>query len=239
MVPPPSPATDISIFHEGTLFVNPNLTNGTGGFFTAETNGGSAGHSNEINGSVNPILLNPRSDTGQYAVHIYGTQTDTSPTGYPSMELFCFLRNDPADSADPYIYDVSSFTGIQFDTLVAPDDNNPARWFEVGITLNTPAATNPGGTCQPPFSSNCYNYFYQNMPGPSASWQHVTAPFSGLAIRFAAGDGLAGPLTGSKVVNGQTVFFKTQVLFLLWQFSNNGNSATTYTDYWVDNVEFY
>ena len=253
VVPPPMSANTISDFPAGTLNVNPNLTNGKGGFFTAETNGGTTGQPNEIDGSVNPNILYPRADTGLFAVHIYGTQTDTIPTGYPSMELFCFLRNNPGYRGDPYLYDLSGFTGVQFDMLVPPDDTNTQRWFEIGISLDTPAGTSPGGTCPAPYGSNCYNYFNLGGPsgqvvaGTSTSWQHVQAPFSNMIIRFTPGApnpvGLttADNLTGSMVVGGQTVSFESQALFLLWQFSDGGNppGSTSYTDYWVDNVEFY
>lgn len=240
VVPAPLPVSVVSNFHEGSLQVNPTLTNGTGGYFTAETSGGSIGHTNMINNSASPILLYPRADTGQYAVHIYGTQTDTAPTGYPSMELYGFLRNDPSDPSDPYIYDLSSFTGVQYDIMIGADDTNVARWFEVGVSQNTPPTANPGGSCQPPFSSNCYNYFNQNIPvGPGSGWQTVQVLFSSMNIRFSAGDGLAGPLTGSVVINGKTVTFESQALFLLWQVSNNGNTHSTYTDMWIDNVELF
>jgi len=243
------PVSVVSNFHQGSLKVNPTLINGTGGYFTAETSGGSIGHSNMINGSVSPILMYPRTDTGEYAIHIYGTQTDTTPTGYPSMEVFCFLRNNPADLSDPYLYDLSGFTGIQFDIFIGPDDTNSSlgRWFEIGISQDTPAGTNPGGTCVPPYGSNCYNYFNKNLPGPSASWQHIQDPFSVMSIRFTPAPPSTNPvglttadyLTGSKVIFGQNVVFETQALFLLWQFSNNGSTQTTYTDVWIDNVAFY
>ncbi len=259
VVPPALPVDIISNFHEGSLLVNPALTNGTGGYFTGEVTGGVAGHTNMINGSLNPIILVPRPDTGQYAVHIYGEQTDTNPTEYPAIELWCFLRNNPNDPTDPYIYDLSQFpTGIQFDINILPDDTNTARWFQVGITANTPAGADPAGICPPPYSANCYNYFNFNLPsGSTSGWKHMTLPFSSMKIRFSptGSDGLttqalSAPaiLYGQPVsVNGQPVAsFENLGLFLLWQFSNGGPSpppgapgVSTYTDFWVDNVQFY
>ena len=100
IVPTPLPVNMVSNFHDGSLFVNPALSNGTGGYFTAETYGGAIGLNNEIDGSVNPNVLLIRPDTGQYAIHLYGMEYDTpANTANPAMELFCFLKNNPADMA--------------------------------------------------------------------------------------------------------------------------------------------
>ncbi len=245
----PSLGVDVvSNFYEGSLLVNPALVNGTGGYFTDETYGGSTGHNNEINGSTNPIILLPRPDTGNYAIHLYGIEYDNpAATTNPAMELFCFLRND-STSTNPYIYDLTGLTGVKFDYLIPPDDASTDSFFEIGITLDTPPTTNPAGTCPPVFGSNCYNYFSVNVSKPATIWSTQTVPFSTMKIRFTPGGanpvGLtsANALTGSKVVNGQTVTFESQALFLLWSFNNGGGGAPPaeeYIDYWIDNVRFY
>jgi hypothetical protein len=166
-------------------------------------------------------------------------------TTNPAMEVFCFLRNDPT-SVNPYVFDLSSFTGVQFDYLTPSDDASTARFFEIGITLDTPPTTNPAGTCPPVFGSNCYNYFSVNV-AKSTTWKTQSVPFSTMKIRFTPGApnpvGLSttNALTGSMIVNGQTVTFESQALFLLWSFNNGGGHppAQEYIDYWLDNVQFF
>ncbi len=271
VVPTPQPSYVISNFSNGSLNMNPSLLNGDGGYFFPETYGGAAGHANLIDGSQNPDILVPNpGDGSSYAVHVFGPQSDPAPTTYPAMEVFAFMKNNPSN---PY-YDLTqtSYTGIRFDFkmlknpnpaannpsawAVTVGDNNPQKRFALACAPMVPPTTDVGGTCPPPFSTNCYNYFwipptyasdpngYGNLPytNPAVNngWMPVSFTFASLIsdnyYGFDQKQTLANYPNDAK-----------QVLFLLWKFGDNGESTTvpgaptwyTYTDFWFDNVQFY
>ena len=252
VVPTPLANNVISNFNRGSLLMNPDLLNGAGGYFLSETYGGAAGQPNLIDGNNNPNILFPNpGDGSSYAVHIYGPQTDTYPSGFPAMEVFAFFSNNPDH---PY-YDLTktTFKGIRFDLKILPNstaggvtvgDNNTVRRFGIASAPMVPPITAAGGTCPPNFSNNCYNYFWSpgNLPPTSPAvndgWQPVSFLFSSLRTdsyppysnMFMNGSTTSGTAVGTNQ-------YKTQVLFLLWKFDNNG--LNSYTDYWIDNVQFY
>ena len=263
VVPTPLPQNYISAFDRGSLQVNPSLIyiNGLGGSFVPETYGGAAGHPNQINGSNNPNILVPLDSSNgngsPYAIHVYGAQTDPLPTTYPAMEVFGFLRNDQSNLPNSEWYDltfggnpltiagVPVTTGIRFDVRILPystaggvtvGDNNPQKRFAIACAPMTPSTTAPGGTCTPPFSSNCYNYFWapSNLPttNPAVNngWQPVSFAFT--SLKTDAGYGLYQSLN-------MNATYEPQAIFLLWKFGDNGAGTPTYTDFWFDNVQFY
>jgi hypothetical protein len=215
-----------------------------------------------INGSNNPNILIPNPGNGSaFAIHVYGQQTDPIPTSYPAMEVFAFLKNDPQN---PY-YDITSpanggtfpYVGIRFDVKILPysvaggvttGDSNPQKRFAIACAPMVPPTTAFGGNCPPNFSTNCYNYFWcpGNLPTTSPvinnGWQPVSFLFS--QFRTDAGYGnFQNYYLNFSNFNGNAItgnnFFTSQALFLLWKFGDNGAGGTTYTDFWVDNVQFY
>ena len=256
VVPTPLPSNYISAFDRGTLQVNPTLLNlnGKGGSFVPETYGGAAGHPNQINGSNNPNILVPlTSQNGNgspYAVHVYGAQTDPPPTNYPAMEVFCFIKNDQSNLPNSAWYDMTfagspvTYSGIRFDYKILPystaggvtvGDNNSQKRFAIACAPETPSTTAPGGTCIPPFSTNCYNYFWApallpTNPAVNNGWQPVSFLFT--SLKTDSGYGLFQNLT-------MNALNESEAIFLLWKFGDNGGGSTTYTDFWFDNVQFY
>jgi hypothetical protein len=263
VVPTPLPNTMVSNFAQGTLSTNPSFS--TTGYFSSQATGGAPGLTNKIDGSLTPNILeaNPGSPSGStFAVHVWGTQIDycgnpvvPANTTYPAFQVFCYLKNDPAN---PYT-DLSGFTGITFLVNIPSDDtNNPPaqRRFGIGAAPEVPPATAPGGLCPAPASTNCYNYFWGTL-NKTAGWTPVTFLFSQLKMDQYYGyqnDG-GTPATAAQTLvpsglnpaftytgldaGGNPCHFTNQVLFLLWKFGDNGNCGTTYTDFWFDNVQFF
>jgi hypothetical protein len=251
IVPTPFPSGVISNFGNGSLNMNQTLENGDGGYFTAETYGGAAGHANMIDGSNNPNILYPNPGDGSaYAVHIYGAITDTTPTGYPDMALYGFLKNNPSNLPNSEWYDLNfagapvTFTKIRFDMNIGADDTNTQKLFAIGSALEVPSTTAPGGTCPPNFSNNCFDYWWSNY-GSGNSFTNTTYPTGAgikghgwqpvtIAINTLNSNGGFGMSTGIITSNPA---YKQQALFLIWKFSDNG-AGNSYTDFWVDNVQF-
>lgn len=256
VVATPLPSGVISNFSNGTLNMNPTLEGGDGGYFISETYGGAAGEANMIDGSNTPDILFPNPGDGSaYAVHIYGPITDITPTGYPDMALYGFLKNNTSNLPNSEWYDCSfsgmplTFTRIRFDMNIGADDTNTQTLFGVGSSLQVPPTTAPGGTCPPNFSNNCYDYFWANYKNGTCTsfltssypiypgirghgWQPVT-----FLIGSLAGGGYNGNATSNSL--GSLPENSKEALFLIWKFSDNGTAPfDSYTDFWVDNVEF-
>jgi hypothetical protein len=255
VVATPLPSGYISDFDNGTLNMNPSLLNGNGGYFLSETYGGAPGHTNEIDGSTTPNILVPDpGDGSRYAVHVYGPQSDPLPTTYPAMEVFGFLKNTSNN-----LYDLTQtpFTGIRFDVKILPysaaggvtvGDNNPQKRFAIACAPMVPPTTYQGGICPPNFSTNCYNYFWApgNLPTTNPAVNDGWKPVSFLFTQFRADAGYGNYpnyymnySNTNGTLNTGNNFFKTQALFLLWKFGDNGAGGNTYTDFWIDNVQFY
>lgn len=260
VVSTPLPQNVISNFSNGSLIMNPTMLNGKNGYFLPETYGGAAGQPNMINGSNNPNILVPNPGNGSaYAIHVYGQQTDPVPTSYPAMEVFAFMKND---QSNPY-YDITPpayggtfpYTGIRMDIKILPystaggvtvGDNNSQKRFGIACGPMVPPTTALGGNCPPDFSSNCYDYFWAcsntgtiinlptTNPAVNGGWQPVSFLF---ATNFKTDT--FGNFKNTKIFQNSNNFFSSQVLFLLWKFGDNGAGSTTYTDFWVDNVQFY
>src|SRR5580658_1295121 len=182
VVPTPFSSGVISNFGNGSLNMNPTLENGDGGYFTSETYGGAAGEPNMIDGSNNPDILYPNPGDGSaYAVHIYGAITDITPTGYPDMALYGFLKNNPSNLPSSEWYDLNfagapvAFTGIRFDMNIGADDTNTQKLFAIGSAEEVPPTTAPGGTCPPNFSNNCFDYWWSNY-GSGNSFVNAAYP---------------------------------------------------------------
>lgn len=243
----------VSDFSQGTLNTNPSFS--TSGYFSPQATGGAPGLTNMIDGNLNPNILeaNPESPSGSaYAIHVWGTEYDytgnppnTIPTQYPAFQVFCYLKND---TNNPYT-DLSGFTGIQFLVNVEPDDTNETpttttgqRRFAIAIAPQTPAATAPGGTCPAPFSANCYNYFWaptklpKGTPAVNNGWVTYSSLLNNLTMDAGYG---TNPLIPAAVKFNANPAYAKEVLFLLWKFGDNGNGKTTYTDFWIDNIQFY
>ena len=262
VVPTPFPSGVISNFGNGSLNMNQTLENGEGGYFTAETYGGAAGHANMIDGSNNPNILFPNPGDGSaYAIHIYGAITDITPTGYPDMALYAFLKNNPTNLPNSEWYDLSFagspvvFTKIRFDMNIGADDTNTQKLFAIGCAPEVPSTTAPGGTCPPNFSNNCFDYWWYNYGSPGNSFTNTTYPAGiqghgwqpvTIAINSLSSSGGFGLYTGAITATGtgQPAPYIQQALFLIWKFSDNGTvppghtNDWSYTDFWVDNVEF-
>lgn len=255
VVATPLPSSVISNFNNGSLNMNPTLLNGDGGYFLSETYGGAAGHPNMIDGSNNPNILVPNPGDGSaYAVHVYGAQTDPLPTTYPAMEVFGFLKNDSSNLPSSDWYNITQppagsfpYKGIRMDVKILPystaggvtvGDNNPQKRFALATAYTVPSTTDQGGTCPPPFSTNCYNYFWipGNLPTTNPAVNDGWEPVSFLFSSFKADSGYGNDSGDTFASNA---IFPQQVIFLLWKFGDNGAGATTYTDFWFDNVEFY
>jgi hypothetical protein len=271
-------STTVSNFNQGTLNTNPSFSptgyfsyQATGGApgYTNMIDG-------SLTPEILVPNTAPAAGGSSYAIHIWGIQYDycgnpnppgTLLTEYPAFQVFCYLKNDPSN---PYM-DLSGFTGIQFlekiappvvsgcvttvsgcvttgDTNVPPYAKSGERRFAIGIAPQVPAATAPGGTCPPPFSNNCYNYFWQSNGNPPPSlpvgnstvnngWVTFSIALNNLAMDSGYGNNPGVP-AGQGQWNSNPEYAK-KALFLLWKFTDNGSCVNTYTDFWIDNVQFY
>ena len=167
------------------------------------------------------------------------------------MEVFGFLKNNPTNP----IYDLTQtpFTGIRMDVKILPystaggvttGDNNPQKRFAIGVAQEVPPTTAPGGTCPPPFSNNCYNYFWcpgnlpTTNPAVNDGWKPVSFLFGALKTDSGYGTAINGNTALTAMdIGGQPY---TQFAFIsLWKFGDNGVALNTNTDFWFDNVQFY
>ncbi len=207
------------------------------GSWSVNTYGGGA-IANTINGSSpdncnvagNPCFIQPivasatyptlTSNPSKEAIHIFGPLYITSGK-YESHQLICHFRNSVTN---PY-FDATGFNGIQFDIYISSNDTNTVPVFQVGTDLTTPPSAGAGGVC---VSSSCYNHYQFSLASvPKDVWTTVVLPWSMLVQSF----GTTYPTMATHL---------TKILLLQFQSSNNSASASTnYTDYWVDNVQFF
>jgi len=194
-----------------------------------------------------PIPASPPSlavNNSRLAAHLFGDLFIT--TRYESHQLICMMRNS---SQNPY-FDASSFSGIQFDIYISSADNNTVPVFQIGTDKTTPPSSGVGGLCVGP-SSSCYNHYTYNLSnlgtdpmddpfgeraplaGPDCSapcrdtWVRLTLPWIRLNTTFGP---YVGPLSASL----------RKIVLLQFQVNNNlPNPSNNYTDFWVDNVQFY
>lgn len=208
----------VSNFETGTTSLNSTLLNigAYGGSFGTNTYGGSP--PNSMN---NPFVVAntiPDANNGSsYAIHIFAPLTTTAG-GYEADQLVCnFLVGAPS----PF-YDLTPFTGIRMD-IAFGNDTNPSRSVAFPIDLTTPSST-PGGNC----STWCYNSFQKLLPaGTNTGWMPVTYTWSQFAQAY---NPMGTPFTSHL----------NKVLNLSFGFGANTASGgvSTYTDFWVDNIQF-
>ncbi len=217
---PTLPPDVVSDFENGSINVNPGLTNSYNGYWSDATYGGPAAAPNTVN---SPFVVSntvaDATDSSNYAAHLGypgGPLTLIAVGGYEADQLICHPVNNVSN---PY-FDATPFTGIQFNYNFPPDDTNINRAFQIA-TINTVAA---------------YNHFQKLLPnGSSSGWKAVTLTWSQFACPF-------GSCNGALTTTGSTGNLN-HIVFLQWQMSNNvqGSVAapvTTYTDFWIDNVKF-
>ena len=141
------------------------------------------------------------------ADRVSGAQTDPLPTTYPAMEVFGFLKNDSSNLPSSDWYNITQppagsfpYKGIRMDVKILPystaggvtvGDNNPQKRFALATAYTVPSTTDQGGTCPPPFSTNCYNYFWipGNLPTTNPAVNDGWEPVSFLFSSFKADSG--------------------------------------------------
>ena len=223
VAPTPLPSYFISDFETGKIGLNTHLQGYVGGNWAAATYGGSTAAPNAVDAIF--VLPNP-GDGSNFAAHVFGVMTDPGGTQYPSDQLGCFLSDN---SSTPY-FDASLFTGIQFDINIMPDDTNNftrGRIFQVATDATVPPPQIPGGRAggRCTQGANCFNHYEYSLPGPTGGW--ITLTLTWAMFNQAYGT-TYGPLSNHL----------DKFILLQWQFGDNGAGTVTYTDFWVDNVQF-
>ena len=221
----PLPNTVVSNFANASLKVNPTLIGAFKGFFLD----GSYAYKTD-NGLVltTPLVSAsfPDPSTSSYAMHLFGTYLDYGNGGYPAFELECFPRSDGA------YFDVSGFTGIQFDWCTGPTDNSNQYFFCLITARIAPPSIGGNGTCGGPGAVPCYDFLGNSLFGTGGNWFQLQLPFSSMGTQYSSGS-----------PTNVTAADETQVLQLMWtNRSNNIGSpgGTPYTcDMWLDDVEFF
>ena len=214
---PTLPVDYISNFETGTVAINPTLRNVNGfpGSFTVNTYGGGA-FPNTVN---NPFVLSNPGNGSNYAIHILCQLSSTG--AYEADQLVCTLTS----GAPSYYYDASSFTGIQFDLNILPDDTSTHRVFQIGTDVTTPASAT-GGTCSP--VANCYNHYQATLPsGSTGGW--VTKTYNWNQITYPGYGNNNGPDISTHL---------NKILFLQVSIDNQASVTISKTDIWIDNVKF-
>lgn len=242
----------VSNFENGSTSVNPGLTGSYNGYWSDATYGGPPAAPNTINSTfVVSNTVSDSTDSSSYAVHIGFPSgpvtliTTGIGNGYESDQLTCHLVNS---GTNPY-YDATPFRGIAFYYNFPSTDTNSNRAFQIA-TMNTVSA---------------YNHFQVLMTnGSSSGWKPVTYMWPQFVCPFGSCNG-AMTTTGASGNLNHIAFLqwqlsdnvKGQAVTLPGTLSPNpGASASTtfiyagappvtvvynpltYTDFWVDNVQF-
>jgi len=147
--------------------------------------------------------------------------------------LVCYLNSDTGSPQYPYYAAPSTFTGIRFLINIQPDDTNTNRAFQVAIDQTLPASV-PGGTCAPTTACTCYNHFQVSLPGGSTGgWTAESHPWADFTV----------PYCSSSVAPADLANHLNKIVFLQFQFNagvqgSTSSPVSTYTDFWVDDVQF-
>jgi hypothetical protein len=147
-----------------------------------------------------------------------GTIVDLADGTYPSFSLNARFKSDGA------VYDMSAFTGVQYQLKVEGDDTAPWRAFTIPLSTTMPVTS--GGTCV----SNCYDHFYVAYGTTGGAWVPVVNAFTDFK-RQGYGDPLVpSNLTGANLENA---------LGLEWVESNRNAPGTILFDFSLDEIRFY
>jgi hypothetical protein len=224
----PLPDTVVSNFGNASLKVNPTLT----GSFKGSFLDGSYAYKTD-NGLVltTPLFSasNPDPGASTYAMHLFGTYIDYANGGYPAFELECFpVANAAYNGGAGPMFDVSSFTGIQFNWCTGPTDNSNQYFFCLITARIAPQSIGGTGTCGSPGAVPCYDFLGNSLFGTGGNWFQLQLPFSSMGTQYSSGS-----------PTNVTATDETQVLQLMWTNRSN-NIAGNYTcDMWLDDIEFY
>jgi len=232
--PPPYYITD---FELGTTGVYSTLQGWNSGMIWQNTTyGGTAAAPNKVNNPfVVPNTVPDATDSSNFAIHVFAPLLATGiGNGYEADQLICPLYN----AVTRTYYDASSFTGIQFLINIQADDTNTNPVFQIAIDQTEPPPAlqgAAGGLC---LAGKECNSHYQvpllSYVSAGAGWQPVSLVWSAFSPAFAP-----NPITP----NGSSLTSHlNKIVFLQWVFSDNVPGqippTATYTDYWVDNVQF-
>ena len=164
-------------------------------------------------------VVGPGANNTPMACHVTGIITDPGTGVYPAVDL-----QAPMEWGDKY--NMSFFSGVRFYYNISNADTVSKRVFEIP-TFQTQGT--PAGGCDVT-SGKCYDHFGTTLAGTNGSWKSFSVKFSDLTRA-----GFGTPLNPANL-SGYNL---TQVLWLLWEESNNNTAGTVTVDFWVDEIEFF